>query len=220
MIEVQLNMMRIIERHDILVFAGKQLPGAAVAAVNDTLAELREMAVTALDSVVNAPRAEIDARVLVEPAIRESRISAVGSIYVSSALIPLKFFSPKQTSTGVTYSPIAGQQKTIKHAFGPTVPRLGNGVWKRVGKRRVPIEKVPGYSLAKSKTVAGILRRVAELADEILQRNIDIQVALFLGNLTSGRTTFGPTYVQRERKAVINWGRRVSVITATTTRRR
>ena len=69
-----------------------------------------------------------------------------------SARIPLKNFKARQTKAGVSYriSKRTGR-KTVTGAFmgpkpGVTSPRLGNHVFKRVGKARLPIRKLYGPS--------------------------------------------------------------------------
>jgi hypothetical protein len=214
MFEIKVDMLRLIDRHQKLLFFGQQLPGATVAAINDTLVELREQAVATLGGIVNAPREQISSRVLIEPAARTTRIAAAGAIYISQLPIPLKHLSPEQSAAGVTYSPVTGTNKTIKHAFGPDIPRLGRGVWRRVGKSRTPIEKVPGgFNMARSKVVKAALGRVVSQAGPILQRNLDARITHFLTELQSGRRTYGPTYINRESLLTIRFGRTQSIVT-------
>lgn len=214
MFEIQVNILRAKERHSNLFLFARQLPGATVAAVNDTLVELREQAVSALTGVVNAPQDQIDSRVLVQPASRTSLYIASGSISLSRKSIPLKYFSPKQTASGVAYSPTVGTHKTIKGAFGPNIARLGNGVFRRTGKSRKPIEKVKrGFSMARSRPVAAVINRILAQAGPMLEHNVDKRVNEFMTNLQSGRMTFGPTYVNRVQSTSVRFGRAQSIVT-------
>jgi hypothetical protein len=213
MFDIKIDMMRVMERHEMLLFFGKQLPGATVAAVNDSLIEIQEKVVDALGGVVNAPRSQVENKILIEPASRTSLIAATGSIYISRELIPLKYFNPIQGTKGVVYSPVSGVSKTVRNAFGPGIQRLGNGVWRRQGRSRLPIEKVPGFSMFKSKIVKATVARVVSQSESILKRNMDARVNEFMTNLQRGvRLTFGPTYINRNRNALISFGRFRSVL--------
>lgn len=63
--------------------------------------------------------------------------------------LPLKRFGARQTKSGVSYriSKKGGRQK-ISNAFGPNIGRLGNHVFVRVSKKRKPIRKLYGVSVA------------------------------------------------------------------------
>ena len=61
---------------------------------------------------------------------------------------PLKDFGAKQTKKGVSYRISKKHpRKTVNSAFGPKIPRLGNHVFLRKGKNRLPIRKLYGPSM-------------------------------------------------------------------------
>lgn len=70
----------------------------------------------------------------------EFRISSSGEY------MPLKDFKPNQQKKGVKASPW-GKRRLFESTF--IVDKLGGHVWKRVGKARLPIEKLYGPSIPK-----------------------------------------------------------------------
>jgi hypothetical protein len=64
----------------------------------------------------------------------------------SGRALPLSFFGAKQFSYGVR-AKIWGKAQTFRSAF--VVTRFNNGVFKRTGKARFPIEQLWGPSIAK-----------------------------------------------------------------------
>ena len=60
---------------------------------------------------------------------------------------PLKYFGARQTAKGVSYKIGKGKGRSfVPGAFGPNIPRLGNHVFRREGKKRKPIVKLFGVS--------------------------------------------------------------------------
>lgn len=63
--------------------------------------------------------------------------------------LSLKRFGARQTKSGVSYRiSKTGKRGKIHDAFGPKIPRLGNHVFRRKGKGRLPIVKLYGASVA------------------------------------------------------------------------
>jgi hypothetical protein len=76
--------------------------------------------------------------------------------------LDLSYFKPIQTAVGVSIIIYKRRGITqIRSAFGPNIPRLGHNVFKRKGKARLPIRKLPGVSVASVYLRANLLERQA-----------------------------------------------------------
>ncbi len=100
---------------------------------------------------------------------------------ISKARIPLIHFGAKETETGVYYTiDKKSGRKIIRSAFIDTMPDGHRGVFKRRGRDQLPIRELFGPSL-------GVLIKDApQVADEILEKNLDVQVGLVLAKGRAG----------------------------------
>jgi hypothetical protein len=91
-------------------------------------------------------------------------------------------FKARQTKKGVTYTePATGSQILIAHAFIATMPQGGAGVFTRVGKERLPIEKHYGPGLSEIYTKApDVVNRIQRQTGKDLTKNVMAQVRLVL----------------------------------------
>lgn len=199
MIEVKVDMHRVIETFDMLTLISGQLPGLTQAAVQETLDEGREMLVEELTNQINAPHEEINPRVGRTIAKRPTRLVMEGQIFLKSAPIRLKFFKPVQGERGVFYHPYrSGSAKFVPSAFGPNIPRLGRGVFRREGRARTPIEKVPGMVLTEDPVAADAVQSVENRLPDLLSENVEKHVNIMFEGLNRGQTVYGIVYVEME----------------------
>lgn len=97
--------------------------------------------------------------------------------------IPLINFAAKQTAKGVSYKiDKKGGRETIKSAFIATMASGHKGVFKRKGAARLPIVELRGPSVGEVyRSSAGLAQTAERRAYKELERNIDDQVKLVLG---------------------------------------
>lgn len=155
------------------------VPKVLAAAVNDTAKQQKTKISTRIRERVNIKKKDIDPHINFRRAtpsnpecvLRLSKTSRIG----------LKYFGAKQTKQGVTYS-IAkgGGRKLAKGVFGPKIPRLGGQVYKRVGKKRLPIRKLRGVSPWGVFVKAGMENVTLYSAKVDLQNNLERRVRLEL----------------------------------------
>ncbi len=89
------------------------------------------------------PRGSVNAAMSFRTASRATLSTVTAG---SGRALPLSFFGAKQFAYGVR-AKIWGKAQTFRSAF--VVKRYGNGVFKRTGKARFPIEQLWGPSIAK-----------------------------------------------------------------------
>lgn len=76
----------------------------------------------------------------------------------------INYGSPRQTRKGVTVSINKGKRVLIRHAFIATMRSGHEGVFKRTGKKRLPIRELYSSSVADVGSDAGYLESVAQKA--------------------------------------------------------
>lgn len=130
-----------------------------VRCINDTARHSRTEISSRIRERVNIKKKDIDKHIKVDLADGDHLEATV--TLEKTARIPLKYFGARQTKKGVTYKiskgpapPKNAKRRTGKNggkeripdAFGPKIPRLGGNVFKRAGKKRLPIIKLLGPS--------------------------------------------------------------------------
>jgi len=94
--------------------------------------------------------------------------------------ISLGKFKVEQVDTGVEVEVKKGTPKTIKHAFGPKIARLGKGVWMRVGKERTPIKRLLGPGPAVMLRSRKVSKAVIDFIDQKFKSIMDHEIKYFL----------------------------------------
>lgn len=187
MIDVQVDVNKVIERWDNLVFFQRQLPAYLQTAVQDTLDEGRELLVDELEQAINAPREVLNTRVGRTMARNPVRPRYEGDIFIKATPIALKVFSPRQGEKGVYYRPYrSGSTKFVRGAFGPDIRRLGRGVYKRQGRKRLPIQRESGLSLADDPIAMGAVDAASAQMDGLLWENVDEQITNLYNDMNAG----------------------------------
>lgn len=172
---VDLSQAKRIER--ILRSAARDTSKATASAINDTTRGMRTIASREIRQSLSAKKKVVDYRLQREFASHK-RLS--GSITIKDRPeLPLKTFRPRQLKSGVSVRIRKGESMTrFKSAFGPKIKRLGGHVYRRKGKQRLPIVRLPGVSLAKEATAVGAVQRVRREAPALLQKNLRRRIDL------------------------------------------
>ena len=149
---------------------------ARVSAINDTTRNLRSDASKEIRSSLRAKKKDVDKRLRIE---RATPSKPSGSLTIRSRPLSLSAFKPRQTKQGVSVKiRKGGATKKIKGAFGPKIPRLGGGVYKRVGRARLPIRKLPGIDLAAEAKAVGAVERAKQQVAPKFQNNFNRRLKL------------------------------------------
>jgi len=87
--------------------------------------------------------------------------------------MPLRAFKARQTVEGVEIEMVRGVPAMVfEGAFGPKIPKLGRNIYKRVGKKRFPIQKLRDLQVSKIEGVKDAFDRGAAQAQAILNRKL------------------------------------------------
>ena len=128
--------------------------------LNSAAFDTRAMLLKELSTSINTDPEKINAKLHVKEA-NGSDVNA--GVTISDRPISLKHFGARQAWYGVSYRPLRnGGDTFVPHAFGPKVNRLGRDVFVRTGKKRLPIERVPGVSVAKQAVELGLEEKAKE----------------------------------------------------------
>lgn len=111
----------------------------------------------------------------VDPASMERTAETItGSLYIDDTYTaPINAFTAEQTDKGVmVYLNMFGDSRIFyEGAFGPEIPRLGRNIYKRITRKRLPIEKIADLKLVQLPGVREHMRQVAqEMRTELIQR--------------------------------------------------
>lgn len=211
-LQINVDMIRMLEKHDGLLFMGEQIAGLAHAATEATLEEARQLVVEELHLELNCEREEIAERVRASQVVRPQRTFVTGAVYLTPKKIPLRRFSPAQTHAGVVVRKYrAGQTEFYPSAFGPEISRLGRGVFRRTGRSRLPIERLPGVDLTQEPGAVAALKRAEKEVPEILERNTRRLAGQLREAATSGRGLFDRVHVTDFTRAAVNLAGVVSI---------
>jgi hypothetical protein len=149
---------------------------AIASAVNDTLKQVRTQASKIIRGHIAMKKVDVDKRLR----IRRARATQLnGIVWVSDREISLSRFKQRQGSAGVELKiNKKGSLTVIPKSFGPKRPKLQGGVYRRQGKDRLPLEKVPGISLAKESLANGAIDATKQLIPGLLQKNVKRRLRL------------------------------------------
>lgn len=155
------------------------VPKAIAGAINDTLKTSKSELSRRIRDRVNIKKKDIDKHISVDRA-NPGRLQ--GKLHLSeSARLGLKYFGATQNKRGVKYRiEKGGARKTIEGAFGPKIPRLGGQVFRRIGKKRLPIIKLQGPSPGGVAVKAGIDEVQFESSQKIFQTKLDARIRFIL----------------------------------------
>lgn len=183
-------MLRLFEKFDLMFVPGVAAIGYE--ATDDALDELKELAAIEVGSEFTCDKREIESRIGRTKPRRRTRVLVEGGLYFHRRAIPLRKFRTRQTDRGVLVSKYTkGSAKLIRSAFGPEIPRLGRGVFKRKSKSRTPIQRQPGVSLKKDKMALAAMDRVEQQAEAIFYKHAKKHADRAIAAATRGVTLYG-----------------------------
>lgn len=154
-----------------------------------------EKAVTrALNKTATAARTKVIRRIaaetsLLQKVVRRAVTLRRASWKVWQAIIgirgrplPLIWFRARQTRIGVTFQLRKSEgRKTAEHAFLATMPSGWRGVYRRTGRRRLPIKQLFGPSIREVFANApGLAEQTVRETGAQLHKELNTQVALLL----------------------------------------
>lgn len=166
---------------------GVKVPRVLASSVNDTTKKQKTKVSRQIRQFVNIKKRDIDRHISFSRA-SVRRPSAEFRVAKGQRL-PLKYFGARQTKKGVTYriSRLGKGRKMIAGAFGPKIPRLGGHVFRRRGRKRLPIVKLHGPSvLAVFHTVRTVKQTSKDMSDDLykaIDRRVGFELAKFRGSI-------------------------------------
>ena len=106
--------------------------------------------------------------------VKKATIRPTATVTVNKTTrLSLKYFGARQTKSGVSYRIENGKRRKLRDAFGPSIPRLGNHVYRRAGSARLPLKKkLQGPSPAGVYNKHGLLR----VSKEQLEARLDYEL--------------------------------------------
>ncbi len=156
------------------------VPKALSGAINDTLKSAKTELSKRIRDKVNIKKKDIDRHITIVKA-RPNKLD--GKLHLSeSARLGLKYFGASQSKKkGVSYKiEKGGTRKKITDAFGPKIPRLGGQVFRRVGKKRLPITKLEGPSPGGVAVKAGLDKAQQKSSQAEFNKKLDQRIRFLL----------------------------------------
>jgi hypothetical protein len=172
------------------------LPKEVAIAINATSKKVRTEAARALKKELNVPVKVLKKAIKLKSKASSQELREVIG-FLKGYPIPLKYFSPRKTATGVTAkidSKIKGKagRTAFPHAF--LVSKYGGRVFNRVGKNRLPIKQVYGPSPGDAFEAAGIGPLAAKVAAaEELPKQLTRRIRFLLLKQSGGLRGRQPT---------------------------
>jgi len=149
---------------------------AIASAINDTLKQVRTQASRIIRGKLAMKKVDVDKRLRIRKA-RPTQLS--GIVWVSNREISLSRFKQKQGAIGAEVKiNKAGSMTVFPSAFGPKRPKLYGGIYRRQGKSRLPLEKVPGITMAGNALANGAIDETKQLIPGLLKKNIKRRLRL------------------------------------------
>ncbi len=168
-LSITLSSAQLTAMRDKLKSAPKKVLAAVAGAINDTAKHEKTFISSLIREEVNIKKKDVDQYIKVQRATPTAKGLAAQVTLNKTARIPLKYFGATQTKKGVTYRiGKSGGRTRIPDAFGINIPRLGGNVFRRVGKKRLPIVKLLGPSAWGVFTKHGMDKKLPPDADKYL----------------------------------------------------
>lgn len=161
-----------------------RLNQALSVAVNDSARQVERKAEQLTGKALSLPSKRVKAGIWIRPGSTPSTLTAV--VRGSGSLIPLKVFGAKEKGKGVV-AKIWGSSRSYPGGFiYGGAPKdhnkdigLGGHVFRRVGSSRLPIEKIPGASIAEAMAQDAIMQANEAFGVERLEANVMRQLARY-----------------------------------------
>lgn len=148
---------------------GTRAPQAIMRALNRTAQTVRTHAVRAVAQETKLPQKTLRPML---PVIRATKQHLRALVIARGRPIPLTRLGARQTGVGVVYR-LGGRLQTIPSAFLATMPNARRpGVFRRTGKKRLPIERQHGPSIAAVVLARGIFTAQRDRAAQELIKHL------------------------------------------------
>lgn len=125
------------------------IPIATARALNKTTQSVQSVAVKTIAADIGVTQSLVRKSLNIEKANRTRLVACLSVIGLQRLPIIKIDPSAKKTAQGVSYRGEGGQRKFIPHAFVATMKSGHRGVFKRLGKSRLPICELQGVSVQK-----------------------------------------------------------------------
>jgi len=177
-VAVKFNRRQIADAAAQLREAGVSVPKAFAAAINDTAKDARSRMSKRIRQWISIKKKALDRTLKISH--RATARDLHSGIHLEKTKgIPLQYFGARQTAAGVTFrlSKLAPRQ-LIAHAFmgpkpGVLAATLHGGVFIRLGKARLPIEKLRGDTPYDVFVRTGMLGPTTKETTDLLKKNVD-----------------------------------------------
>ncbi len=147
---------------------------AANSALNKTIKSVQSAAVKDISKDIGLSQKDTRRYLIIK---RATWRNLVASVTGSGKRIAISRLKPKPVKKGVTYRGKGGKRKLIPGAFIAPIPGSDKlGVFKRVGKKRMPIRFLRGVSIPKVMTEAAVERSMKVVAGERWQKNFQSEL--------------------------------------------
>ncbi len=166
---VAFNQRQLDDAKQFLASVKDGVPKAMAGAINDTAANTKVDMSRRIRERVNIKAAAIKEHLKISPHALPSKLMSGVHLYKSDRIF-LKEFGAKQIGSGVTYKiEVGGARKTILHAFGPKIEKLGYQVVTRTG--RFHIAKTGRYA-GKRREIVSVGKRGTEAVSVFIRHNM------------------------------------------------
>lgn len=154
-----------------------RLNQALSVAVNATAAQVERKAEQLVTKAISLPSKRVKKGIWIRPGSTPATLTAI--VRGSGSLIPLKVFSARERGTGVT-AKIWGASTFYPGGFIYGGPKrghnrplgMGNHVFRRAGSKRLPIERIPGASIAEAMSQDAVMSASETYGVERLEVNV------------------------------------------------
>lgn len=185
MISIEIDAKQIKRLKDAVGKARKSLPKELAAAINETAKQGRTQMGRNIRSVVNMSKKTAEKALKVKEKATAANLRGVISLGKEQRKgFGLQHFGGRQNKKGVSYRiSKTGGRKMVAGAFmgpkpGQLAPKLYGGVFKRVGKSRLPIVKLYGVSPFAAYAKNDFTKPDAVFITKGLQKNIERRINL------------------------------------------
>ena len=150
MVAIEINATQLNRLSEAVQAAKKSMPKELAAAINQTVKNHRLRMGRNIRETVNLKKKEIESKITIRKAT--SVVPQARVFLLETAREGLQHFGARQTKSGVSYkiSKKKGRGMVLGAFMGPSpgtfAPKLYGGVFRRVGKERLPIVKLYGVS--------------------------------------------------------------------------
>jgi hypothetical protein len=178
-VDITINQRQLGKLQERLAGTRRNITKPLAQAINDTTKQLRTKASANIRAVFAVKKGKLDSRIQRTFATDKQLVGFV--TLKEKPEIALKYFQARQNKSGVKVKiRKSGSARFYKSAFGPKIKKLGNHVWKRTGKQRLPIEKQPGVKLAVESEAIAAMNRARREAKSLLKKNTQRRVNLLV----------------------------------------